>query len=457
MDMQDMTTGSTNIGSTGKKRLLTVLGAKIRLLREQLKATEREYDSLIAELAQNCSSNYPSTDPNSYINTGITSLPTEVLLDIFELSLLGHPRHITDVLRVCKRWHEIIMDEPHLWTNISITLTLSKAENRQELAYYDLCIKRSRDKPLSVSINGEKIRQRPIYPNGGKIVGADPTDAMDPTDTNYSERLWLFIRGDNDANIKRYRQLHLNINPGYEGVVHRFYGPLFLATAPNLTILALPHALTEQDLFGFVSRCNIKVFSTLNTYLMYFMEGSLQKVTTLDLGADSSYFEALSKLPLLNSLTLRNKGYNSHFSPRHQVQLSRLIELKLIGTFDDEIIKCLNLPILSQLTLIGDETFKLPYLLETQPKDLIWEDSSTNVLSCIGCEFTKELGCFLSKFDSINTITIPSIARHLVMSTLADLCRDGMVLVEVSDTRLLDNDSLLLSVNIHPYRSNIWI
>ncbi|KAI0713477.1 hypothetical protein C8Q76DRAFT_583180, partial [Earliella scabrosa] len=57
-------------------------------------------------------------------NTGskINRIPTELLVRIFSvLAAQNHNEDLVHITHVCRAWRSIAVDNPHLWTHISIT------------------------------------------------------------------------------------------------------------------------------------------------------------------------------------------------------------------------------------------------------------------------------------------------------------------------------------------------
>ncbi|KAG1868689.1 hypothetical protein F4604DRAFT_1624354, partial [Suillus subluteus] len=91
------------------------------------------------------------------MNSFASSLPTEVLCNIFFLSF-PHTGHLTPepqsspmlLTRICRRWREISEDIPSLWCKLSIRLDET---NIQQSAFcYDSWLKRTQGHCLSLKI-----------------------------------------------------------------------------------------------------------------------------------------------------------------------------------------------------------------------------------------------------------------------------------------------------------------
>lgn len=87
------------------------------------------------------------------IETEIGSLPTELLVDIFQLVLEQNSCHIGRLRLVCRTWNQIIHTTPQLWSAIHITIPIETVKVAQITTYCSKCVELSGERPLDISID----------------------------------------------------------------------------------------------------------------------------------------------------------------------------------------------------------------------------------------------------------------------------------------------------------------
>ncbi|KAJ7761239.1 hypothetical protein DFH07DRAFT_883760 [Mycena maculata] len=99
----------------------------------------------------------------------VLTLPNEIVSEIFlHIVAPSTPRRTRSLIvisQICRKWREIALSTPGLWTTIKLDLTgIGTSENR--LRFLDTCLNRSRDCPLILALNHD--------PSSGYIP--DPSD-----------------------------------------------------------------------------------------------------------------------------------------------------------------------------------------------------------------------------------------------------------------------------------------
>lgn len=117
----------------------------------------------------------------------VQSLPTEILLQIFQWYLNHNHSHIRRLMLVCRRWNEIIIDSQTLWGKLVISIEKyeSPSTTRQRMPYIKACLQRSGDKPLDITMDFEGAAYIDNFGIGAleKLIGDQFLDA------NYSDYL----------------------------------------------------------------------------------------------------------------------------------------------------------------------------------------------------------------------------------------------------------------------------
>jgi hypothetical protein len=196
-------------------------------------------------------------DPVYVTESGITALPTELLIEVFSLALIEHyhPR-IRHLLLVCKRWKNVILNAPDLWTEIYLIFS-----SRDDLdfikAYYNACSERSGTNLLKVSIDVTAYIVRYTSPHTS-IDDPDGSVEIDDIETDPVEHdRWalydILLKAETpDCTLSRWRYLY--VKTPRDGMF-RWYrnhplGCLFKLRTPNLISLTISegvHEIGEYD------------------------------------------------------------------------------------------------------------------------------------------------------------------------------------------------------------------
>lgn len=100
------------------------------------------------------------------INRGyspISSLPTELLIRIFDLAIAGNTKRIGQLLFVCRSWTSILLSTPQLWSNIRTLILVTTLDALQDSTqYFRACIERSKEYPITIDINLVEVGFRGI-------------------------------------------------------------------------------------------------------------------------------------------------------------------------------------------------------------------------------------------------------------------------------------------------------
>lgn len=203
-------------------------------------------------------------------NAPITMLPAETLLQIFTLladrsldDCGSEPKDAMAELRhlqlVCKAWHDLIANRPSFWTSIHISADVSDtmvARIPQQQRYVEMCMVRSKEAPLDVSIELDtapgvitfmKDRIVNAFPNPERPLSIaswceDNRKSLleSPMAERYIQLLTDLVgtvTGVNGCHLSRWRSLYLYL-PFDPLLINRLWS-LFDAELPTLQRLTL--------------------------------------------------------------------------------------------------------------------------------------------------------------------------------------------------------------------------
>jgi len=127
----------------------------VKRLQAELSAAMAFKCSLEAEIRDLLS---PTTQ--GYWNA-MLNLPTELLLEIFNLVVATNPMHIGNIMLVCRLWQHLILSTPRLWTKIQIIVPKKPEDVTQCVTYCAYCVERSKGYPLDIVIDFTALNSDP--------------------------------------------------------------------------------------------------------------------------------------------------------------------------------------------------------------------------------------------------------------------------------------------------------
>lgn len=92
-------------------------------------------------------------EPNGLISV----LPTELLVSIFDQTVLSNPRFVSCLMLVCKDWQNLILSTPLLWSTINITIPSDVKRVKLYATYCSTCVERSAGCPLYITLDFTRI------------------------------------------------------------------------------------------------------------------------------------------------------------------------------------------------------------------------------------------------------------------------------------------------------------
>ncbi|KIM29335.1 hypothetical protein M408DRAFT_23104 [Serendipita vermifera MAFF 305830] len=243
---------------------------------EQLQATKREIEYLSSQLAiaqRRHDQLERISNANRASRTSISTLPEELLLQVFEASVEHDPYLTTRLLFVCRRWHNVAIKAPHLWASISFKFGNEwdmKCAAGKAKAMYMAHIARSGSNPLHIHIDiaGLKSSRDRLHDfistyilslepgmDAERVMNARidwPTSWTPPDDSPRNIihicELFEWLKESDDVQRNRWETLSLAL-PGGKEEQDQFW-PLFCYTAPNLT------SFTASNLFDHMLYCH---------------------------------------------------------------------------------------------------------------------------------------------------------------------------------------------------------
>ena len=130
------------------KRWLKKQKKQINDLKGLLKIAKQDFSRLKDELATYKAARAPSP---------INACPPEILSMIFKLSVTETPERVNCLLLVCRRWHNLVINDPQMWNVISIQVPRGEWDisswAQSTRSFLATCLKRSRSAGLHVKFD----------------------------------------------------------------------------------------------------------------------------------------------------------------------------------------------------------------------------------------------------------------------------------------------------------------
>jgi F-box-like len=445
-----------------KIKLLSEHQTRISSLESQLQKARTSYKLLESELLEyrvEVASLKPDAALHSSLFTGIHALPDEVLLLVFEHFLSVSHRDIRHLLKVCKRWHRIVMS-PRFWARIQLFpvdyLVYSKLSSA---LYIEACLQRSQPLLLDIELDYDDFRTCEGYIRSEleALVRAVADDSEDDKIYDWSSGLNCYFSsaeydqyfcdvfrdldvliGPRGVHMERWRSIDLCV-PWHEPDVAMDLWVKFVGHTPNLKrakftglepifdIFVDPEDTDQLDLC-FPTLSNITNLTLGDPGLNFFLTDftiSPSSLRHLDIEYDKTFsgISALSKFPLLRKLCLRTFIIQLDpdlVIPPAVVRLLDLQELRLMGN-SHVLLKHVrfDLPNLQELLVDSGTGFYIPSSLS--PTYIRW-----TMIKFYNKYWTPEtirsaiLGSFQAS-DRVETLTVLESVRTAVLEVLSDL------------------------------------
>jgi hypothetical protein len=264
----------------------------------------------------------------------ISRLPTELVAEVFECTIALDKTEFScqnvqlyDLIRVCRRWHALIMACPSLWSSLVFTSVKATA----------LMLQRSKESPLVVKAD---FLQMPM--------------SKRPVD----QAVWLAL-----SNISRIRILHIN---GFNSFDERLFSVTMSQHAPLLESLRLASWPSERHVMILLPSLSTHTTPRLRHFSVSNLSVSwnsplLCNLTHLEIRESTSpplvaLCNVLSRCPLLNTLILRNALPATSDQLQIPVSLPLLSHLQLVGGFAgcDVVMHNISFPRTTAVTLNFD-------------------------------------------------------------------------------------------------------
>lgn len=113
----------------------------------------------LLEVADDVNISFSSSGPTKVGKIGFQSLPDELLAQIFKLRRdSGHPMAFPSLMRVCRRWKEVISNDPTLWSKIHVQPTGYYKDIQWWHWYVKRHISKSVECPLDITLDFSGLR-----------------------------------------------------------------------------------------------------------------------------------------------------------------------------------------------------------------------------------------------------------------------------------------------------------
>jgi hypothetical protein len=267
---------------------------------------------------------------------------------IFELLAARDSEVLMDVITVCKRWYNIAVNAPRLWTQIFIIVEPSEYERLEGLrdkGYVHACLRRSASLPLHITLNLTDMR--PYQHPGQKHRDVLGTISL--------------LVGISRIHMSRWKTLKIFL-PRYEEAVRAIW-QLFDGATPQLVkLLVRANTLSRMALVSptqhHASFSDLSLLADLTlegpTIDMDFLGLNFPSVRTLDMQTDIRNSPQISRFTHLEYLDILFTQFpfptisNSALKPIH-LPLLRRLTFHVYGSTRVE----WHVPVLQRLKIVG--------------------------------------------------------------------------------------------------------
>lgn len=432
--------------------------ARLEELKQLVLATEQEVKRLKDKLIQ-----YESVKP---LSAGpIEKCPQELLSIIFKYFILDRPSHVRRLLPVCRRWYDLIIQDPQMWNTIRIVVPYHEwdVESRTQSIkpLIRSCLERSRSALLHVDLNlthldvpRDLIVER-LYQGFWKAsedAGPESTDLLFDwlDDLDYEDLLnndnfiaecipdHVFdlidlISGQNGENMERWQTLKIAF-PMHPELAPLLWPKLLHPTLSlsDIQFTNLEHLrdLDANDPLPFFesTKC-ARVSDCGDWHMLSRMFPTSLRELNAEISSELAFFGGLASFINLTKLCIETV-YIPSLRPGEDagdcaIFLPVLQEFQLIGEFSSVIERVgFHFPILKDLILEwGAHVQAKPWLPAVQPKRLRWD------VNPIRFEVIKKvtegvLRDLLLRYTTTKELRVPAFMRAVLLGLLVELSSD---------------------------------
>lgn len=433
--------------------------ARLEELKQLVLVTEQEIERLKGKLTQYESAKALSARP-------INKCPPEILSIIFKYFILDHPSHVRRLLLVCRHWHNLIVQDPQMWSRIHIAIPEHewnmKLWTKSMRPFISTCLERSRSAYLQVDLDftnlqnpREQIKEK-LYQGFWKSSNAaefgdddllwewldelDYDDLLD--DEDFIEKcvpehvfgLMDFIVGPKGRNMERWQSLKMEFPTTSELASSLWYKLLHpTPNLPNIHFTQLDHLRDwgSNDSLPFFASTQCATVSDVGNWRMFSrMFSTLLRELTAEISSELGFFRGVAGFINLTKLCVRTP-YGTRFDSDEDmgpctIFLPVLQEFRLIGSFSSDLEKIdFRFPALKDFVLEWSPALvSKPWLPVVQPKRLRWTVDGRR------SERIKEaaegvLRDLLLRYTNTKELCVPASMKTVLLGLLEELSGAG--------------------------------
>jgi hypothetical protein len=389
-----------------QERHIAALETQLNQFRSQRERLEKELEPYRIQIHSAVPQTIAVT-PAHDTRCPIHRLPNELLHLIFEFIVHGigssHRHSLGRLLRICRRWYNLVMHSPSLWACIDIfdpMLFFRVRERQAAIQYIEACLLRSQSLLLDIylefdELNASDYIKVELYDYAEALVDQDEHNYI--FDKIYSEQ-WEFnspafqskldhflrcLLGEDGQHVKRWQTLVISLPP--DEMVADLVWLRMAPTMVNLSSIGIFDAPSSWSTGEALAKADLSNVNTLTlrgrdpgfNFTFHLLNVS-STLTSLDIevGGSVTNLEGLSSLQHLRLLNLECSGPSSQMSdqdsvtPLFSLRLPRLNQLTLVGYYNDLRKIRFELPALKKLSIRADNARqRLPTL---SPSSVEW-------------------------------------------------------------------------------------
>ena len=438
-----------------KKKIEALTRARglVKKFTKKLQAAQKECDWLEKELAGYLDATAP-----------VHACPPEVLSVIFQFYLKENPRMLRLLMLVCRRWYNIVVNDPTLWAKIRIRIDENDSDYKQlaleESLYTKACLQRSQSCLLDINIDLVFLQHtstrvvRSMNEHIKKLLGADShiadnvEDWIEQLDVERFDLLAInadgnpsyildvikTLVGNNGEHMSRWSILGLSL-PAFDKQLAFQVWRLFEGETPNLTHLAVDKVGYAYDNLGSQFSCAFPNLSAIKfliagpapnlDFLALSFEILEHLVVVTDIGKpgslDLNRFQWLRVLNIICPPHVSSPWVSDTTPPATYLSLSHLKSLTFSGCFTNINSVQFDLPALTDLALDTSQygPSDISHQLPNINAPTIWwkfhaDDGSLNLV------FILLLKLVLVHFKQSHTLYVhSSMSNHLISAIRA--------------------------------------
>lgn len=434
--------------------------AQLEDLQQLVLSTEQEVEQLKGRLIQHELAKTLSTRT-------IDRCPPEILSIIFKYFILDQPSHVRRLLLVCRRWYDLVVQDPQMWNIIRVTVPEQEwnieSWKQSIQPFIKTCLERSRSAHLQVDLDFTNLQgpreqimdkldqgfwkssEEAALEDGDALLlewlgSLDYDDILDQEFVAKCVPDHVFclidlIVGQDGRNMERWQSLKIAFPIAPE--LSLLIWPKLMRPTPSLSDIQFIHSGHLRDLgsndplpfFESTQCARVGDFADWHTFSRMFPT-SLRELT-VGISSELAFFRGLTSFTNLTKLCVKSIfGTIDGVVGDCAISLPVLREFQLVGKFSSVLEKIeFHFPTLEEFVLEWGAYVHVqtkPWLPAVHASRLRWNVGNTPI-DLITDVSKGVLRTILHRYTNTKGLCVPAFVKTVLLGLLKEIFDDGIL------------------------------